>query len=173
VIDVGFIGDLHLGHTNEALRRGFSNVEEHDREVIKRWNSVVGAKTLMFLVGDATMENKSKLELLNELNGRKILISGNHETRQMFPELIKYFESICGALEYKGTIITHIPIHPLSVRRYLFNIHAHMHDNYIEEVSYEPLNVKANIKIDERYKNVSWSLVGGIPQTMAQLLNKK
>lgn len=35
------ISDLHLGHTNMALHRGFTSVEEHDDYIISKWNSVV------------------------------------------------------------------------------------------------------------------------------------
>ena len=38
---VFFIADLHLGHTNMALKRGFATVEEHDEHIIEKWNSVV------------------------------------------------------------------------------------------------------------------------------------
>lgn len=57
MIDVGFIGDLHLGHPTIAKLRGFDDIDVYNEEVIKRLNSVLHKRSLLYLVGDIAMEN--------------------------------------------------------------------------------------------------------------------
>ena len=44
-----FIADLHLGHKNMAIKRGFKDTFEHDEYLIKRWNKVVSKKDKVFI----------------------------------------------------------------------------------------------------------------------------
>ena len=53
-----FWSDTHFGHRCEHWERplwktrGFSSVEEHDEELIKRWNEVSTPNTIFFHLGD-------------------------------------------------------------------------------------------------------------------------
>mgnify|MGYP002477993094 CR=1 FL=1 len=60
---VRFIADLHLGHTNMAIKRGFLTVEEHDEYIITQWNSVVNKRDVTYILGDITMEKKSFISI--------------------------------------------------------------------------------------------------------------
>ena len=171
-MDVGFISDLHFGHYTIAKMRGFEDVDAYNEEIIKRWNSVCSKKTLIFLLGDVTMENKKYIPLLERLNGRKVLVSGNHDIRKHYEELSKYCESINGAIEYKGFVLTHIPIHPQEVLRYRGNIHGHLHDDTVKKLIYQPMSVKVLETKDIRYLNVSWDILEGIPISLEDLIKK-
>lgn len=65
------ISDLHLGHANiiKMCNRPFRNVEEMDKEIIKRWNSVVGHQDLVYVVGDFSFKGKNAEHYLDKLNG--------------------------------------------------------------------------------------------------------
>ena len=41
---IWFTSDMHFGHQKSFLwePRGFNSSEEHDKQIIKNWNSVVG-----------------------------------------------------------------------------------------------------------------------------------
>jgi calcineurin-like phosphoesterase family protein len=132
---VRFIGCLHLGHTNIAKYRGFNNAEEHDDHLIKRWNLMVAKRDTTYIVGDVTMEKSLDYYKLDQLNGRKIVVLGNHDRHQNVKELLLYVDGVAGAVDYKGFIVTHVPIHPNEVQFYRGNIHAHIHHvNKLEEV---------------------------------------
>ena len=88
---VRFIADLHLGHINMALKRGFNTVEDHDNHIIQCWNSVVSKRDTVFLVGDITMESSEHYYKLDYLNGIKKVILGNHDKPQHIPELLSLF----------------------------------------------------------------------------------
>ena len=40
-MSVFFISDLHLGHENMTIKRGFSCADEMNEYIIKSWNSVI------------------------------------------------------------------------------------------------------------------------------------
>ena len=71
---VRFIADLHLGHTNMALKRGFATVEEHDEYIISQWNKKVSKRDITWILGDVTMESSKSYPLLNRLNGMKKVV---------------------------------------------------------------------------------------------------
>jgi len=77
-----FTADLHLGHKNviKHCNRPFSSVDEMDKALIRNWNSVVKPKDEVYILGDLTMCPAAKAhEYITQLNGRKYLISGNHD----------------------------------------------------------------------------------------------
>lgn len=138
-----FISDLHLGHENMAKHRGFSSSIEHDEHLIEQWNSVVSKKDTVFILGDITMEKKDSYPLLNRLKGIKKVIMGNHDKPQHIDELKKYVNHCCGTMNYKGLILTHIPIHESCFEdRYKLNVHGHIHDYNLTDERY--INVSAD-----------------------------
>lgn len=127
-MSVFFIGCLHFGHEAMARWRGFASSKEHDKLIINNWNKTVSKKDLVFILGDVTMENPDYYCYLDELNGRKQVVLGNHDLSKDVPELLKYVESVSGMIDYKGFALTHCPIHPNELQFYPEgNIHAHIH----------------------------------------------
>lgn len=138
------ISDLHLGHRNiikyEADTRGqFSSIDEHDGEIIKRWNKTVNPTDCVWILGDLVM-NKRALPKVGALNGRKRLVMGNHDVfaegvldhhvQRLFGCVTKNFQDI-------RTILTHIPVHTSQVdHRFQFNIHGHLHGHIIPDLRY-------------------------------------
>lgn len=75
--------DTHFGHDREFLYgpRGFTSIQEHDEEVIRRWNSVVNPEDEVFHLGDVMLnDNDHGIECLKRLNGHITIIPGNHDT---------------------------------------------------------------------------------------------
>jgi calcineurin-like phosphoesterase family protein len=172
--NVRFIGCLHLGHKSLATKfRGFSDAVAHDEYLIKQWNSVVYKKDLVYILGDVTMETTEHYYKLNRLNGRKIVVLGNHDLPKHVKELLNYVESVAGMVDYKGNVLTHCPIHPNEVHFCRYNIHAHLHheskledcivnDHYLDEGS-KPLPTI------HKYKCVDAHLINYKPKTLIEL----
>jgi calcineurin-like phosphoesterase family protein len=79
---VWFTSDPHFGHANiiKYCKRPFENVEDMNQVLIDNWNMVVDHDDLIICGGDFALGNsKSTISVLNQLNGNKILIKGNHE----------------------------------------------------------------------------------------------
>lgn len=56
------------------------NAYEMDRVMIKNWNSVVGPRDFIYHLGDFSFQRKPEAAaILKKLNGKKILVLGNHD----------------------------------------------------------------------------------------------
>jgi calcineurin-like phosphoesterase family protein len=76
--------DLHIDHNNlmdyEPERRSlFHDLEGQRRELILRHNAVVSPTDTIIVVGDLALSEKNVGPYLAETNGRKVLVSGNHD----------------------------------------------------------------------------------------------
>ncbi len=161
--NVRIISDLHFGHKWMASHRNFNDEFHHDEHIIDYWNRTVHKKDLTFIVGDVTMESEKHFYRLDALNGRKVVVGGNHDCRKHTHELLKYVDSITGVLDYKGFWITHFPIHVRElydnhykvIRR--GNIHGHVHGHSIN---------------DKYYYNVSAEALHYVPRTIDELIER-
>lgn len=174
--------DTHFGHKNILTFKGedgnpirdFNSVEEMDEHLVDCWNKVVKPKDTVYHLGDVCI-NRRALKTVERLNGRKILIKGNHDVFRA-NEYLEYFEDIRAYKIFaKHRIIcSHIPIHPESLNRWDANFHGHLHANNIpfysesgekyycvsvEQNNYEPisldkmLEIKGIIQGGSKYEN--------------------
>ena len=77
-----FIADTHFGE-DRILRyenRPFDNARHMDDEMIKRWNKTVDIDDVVYILGDFGAVGY-EAEILSKLNGNKILVKGNHDTK--------------------------------------------------------------------------------------------
>lgn len=126
---VYFISDPHFGHTNlNFVLRGMTN-EEADELIIKNWNTKVKSPNdIVYVVGDFCMEKPALIsQYYKRLNGTIVLIGGNHDNRKCCAEFQRLGIVVMGALEYKGFIVTHIPVDKHHAKEYRGNIHGHIH----------------------------------------------
>ena len=166
---VFFIADLHLGHKNMALKRGFTTVEQHDEHIIEKWNSVVSKRDITYILGDVTMEKSAPYHLLDRLNGVKHVVMGNHDRRQDVKKLLEYVDSVAGMVQYKGIILTHCPIHPMELDyRFNKNIHGHIHEKLVER-DFTLFGIPLFKRVDKRYICVSCEHVDFTPKTLEEL----
>ena len=172
---VRFIGCLHLGHKWMAVHRGFGDDFYHDEHLIDYWNRNVNKKDLTYILGDITMETDEYYYQLDRLNGRKIVVLGNHDLPKHTRKLLDYVESVAGMIDYKGFCLTHCPIHPAEISFYRGNIHAHIHENKLDEVNYLSRYGDPGETVEptlHKYYNVDAKLVDFKPKTIEELLNK-
>ncbi len=155
---VFFIGDLHIGHRNIIKFRqylGLSTEQEHREWVMDNWQSVVGKRDKVYVMGDAAF-GIDALHEYGKLNGSKILVRGNHDDRWTAKDAEPYFDDIHGIIKYKKFWLTHCPIHPDELRGKI-NIHGHVHTATVN---------------DPRYFNVSVENVNGTPIELQELIQK-
>lgn len=75
--------DWHFGHDKDFIYkpRGFTSVDESNEEIILRHNEVVDKNDLVYFLGDAMLnDNEKGIECIKRLNGRIVMIRGNHDT---------------------------------------------------------------------------------------------
>lgn len=82
-MNIYFTSDPHYWHLriNELARRPWSTVEDMNEGLIARYNSVVGPEDWTYILGDFAfgLGTEGHLEIVQRLNGIKILIPGNHD----------------------------------------------------------------------------------------------
>ena len=102
--NIFFTADTHFFHTNiiKYCNRPFKDSIEMNETIIRRWNDKVGRDDLIFHLGDfAFVKNRRLLHLLLErLNGKIVLIKGNHdkfvwENRDLFYAHHDSYHEIC------------------------------------------------------------------------------
>lgn len=167
--NIFFASDHHIDHQNilnfkrddGTPLRDFVDVDHMRETIIQRHNEVVRPNDKVYFLGDVVMNRKSSaLEVLNRLNGEKILIKGNHD--QCKPEAyLKYFKDIRGSHQFEGLIMTHIPIHSESLARWGLNVHGHLHHNVVRM----PLSQIP----DKRYFNVSMERIDYTPISLEEI----
>lgn len=162
------ISDMHFGHQNiiEYENRPFENADQMTRTLIKNWNKVVQRDDEVFYLGDVSFRGKaSTTQMVQQLNGIKTLILGNHDRSKSvkwwkdvgFQEVSKY-PIIVGEFY----ILSHEPVYLTEAMPYA-NIHGHIHhlkyDNKqyfnvsVECVDYTPMNFE-DIKKEIMIRNM-------------------
>lgn len=75
--------DYHFGHARiiELAGRPFASLAAMHDELIAAWNRVVGPEDVVLHLGDLSLGNREEsIALTSALNGRKLLVPGNHDT---------------------------------------------------------------------------------------------
>lgn len=146
------IADTHFGHENviRYCNRPFSTLDKMHYELIKRWNSVVANNDVVFVLGDFAFGKETVQKFVPLLNGRKILIKGNHDSypnefyRQCgFEEVSKY------PILFDFYLLSHEPL-LLSETTPYYNFYGHVHNDEkysdnatskcisVERIGYQP-----------------------------------
>jgi calcineurin-like phosphoesterase family protein len=153
------ISDHHLGHTNSWEKfkredgsplRPFTSTEEMNETMIERHNAKVKEQDTVYFLGDVVI-NKKYLELVKRMNGRKILVRGNHDIFKDEDYREVGFQQIHGVRVFVDKfILSHIPLHPDCVsERFRVNVHGHLHAN--EVMSWQVIDEDIVYKPDPRY----------------------
>lgn len=144
---IWFSSDTHFGHNREFLYgpRGYKNIFEHDKDIIKKWNEKISYDDEVYLLGDVMLgDNNYGLSCLRQLNGNIHIILGNHCTANRV-ELYKNARYNIDVLGYATQIkidgwsfyLSHYPTMTCNLekdfsKRCLLNLYGHTHqkDNF-------------------------------------------
>lgn len=153
--------DHHFGHARiltfahpdgTLLRPGFANVDEMNEFMIDAWNEVVKPTDKVYHLGDVAIK-ESALKFLDRCHGTKRLVRGNHDIYDT-KKYLRHFKEIYASRVLGDVIMTHIPIHPESVKRFQTNVHGHLHNNIVE-VPYGPHYLNVCVELTN-YRPVAW-----------------
>ena len=155
-----FIADTHFGDGNiiRYENRPFASVQEMDTAMITKWNQVITDEDTVYVIGDfsAYQDEEKDRELLKQLNGKKILITGNHDTHRIPAEwrALGFMECSPWPIVYQGFfLLSHEPLYINSNMPYA-NIYGHVHGNAsykdaspqsvcvsVERIDYQPITL--------------------------------
>jgi calcineurin-like phosphoesterase family protein len=139
-----FTADTHFSHANivKHCKRPFSSIEEHDEELIRRWNARVTDKDILYHLGDFGFGKSAKLlEIRKCLRGKIHLIRGNHDKNLQRD----FLETLSSCYHYgdikipdpdrhctQRIIMSHFPFATWEARPYgSYCLHGHSHGNLV------------------------------------------
>ena len=143
-----FIADTHFGHKNilKLCKRPFSTQEEMEKQLVENWNRKVKNNDTIYIIGDLFWDCYSAERILPNLNGKKVLILGNHDESWVNKfDISKHFISISTLLntriDNRFVTLCHYPMlewkgsnkEGSSKQSYL--IHGHIHNKVKPEYS--------------------------------------
>lgn len=128
-----FTADLHLDHARiiEYARRPFSSVEEMNETIADRWNERIKDRDTVYVLGDFAFSERSALQFLSRLRGRKILIRGNHDGKSVCRASswhdVRDYHSL--SANQQSYILFHYPIEEWNKRHHgAIHLHGHQHN---------------------------------------------
>ena len=166
---VFLVSDTHFGHAgvcrflcDDGMTkiRPWTDPEEMDEEMVKRWNETVKPNDKVYHLGDVVI-NRKALSIMHRLNGDKVLIKGNHDIFKL-EDYTRHFRDIRGYHVMNNMILSHVPVHPESQGRFRANIHGHLHQR----------RVLKGDSIDPFYFNVSVEQIDFRPILFEEVLKR-
>ena len=157
--------DMHFGHENiiKYENRPFANAEAMDGTIINNWNKTVSKNDTVIVAGDVSFYGQEKTaEIVRQLNGRKILIKGNHDKRKNNWWMDVGFDEVSSyPIIYKGWfVIQHEPPTYYNDATPYFYIYGHVHGSEmyrtvtkqtacvsVERWDYTPVNLEKIIEL--------------------------
>lgn len=153
-----FIADTHFGHEKiiKLCNRPFENLQDMQNQLIQKWNNKVSNEDTVYILGDFCfkMSKQDAIQILNILNGKKVLVKGNHDKYVGQRDFDECFEKICDIVQINEDklqmVLCHYPIIDYAGMYYGAKmIYGHIHNKYIphkdmycvsvECVNYEPV----------------------------------
>lgn len=132
-----YIADWHYGHENILAfdNRPFKSVDEMNEALVTRWNQHVLPGDMVYVLGDMFWcKSSDAIEVLDSLNGQKILIKGNHD-RCNDGKFLKRFAKVTEYLEVEDSgekiVLCHYPIPCFKNHFYgWYHFYGHVHCSF-------------------------------------------
>jgi calcineurin-like phosphoesterase family protein len=159
-----FTADTHFGHANiiSYCDRPFADVTTMRAELVRRWNERVAVEDRVLVLGDFALgQIDETLTVLDELNGTKDLVVGNHDRpfdsdpRRRAEWTTQYlaagFRSVI-----PGTVgYTLAGKYPVLIGHFPYSGDSHGEDRYAEQRPYD-----SGLPIVHGHVHTSWRLDG-------------
>lgn len=183
------ISDTHLMDENllgmdEFAPRPFATTAAMDQIIIDHWNARVKPTDVVYHLGDIAVDlhrpekvvNAAIYERLMALNGRLVLLKGNHDRRSLFKYLAAHNVTVAGQAKFElhdvGKLIkynhrqyylTHYPL-LLGIAPQIRNLHGHIHHYQL------PYATNLNVGVDAPELNfLAQPVPFGTPLSMAEV----
>ena len=162
--------DLHFGHKNimkfcPNTRGHYKDIEDMREGMINSWNDKVGKEDLVYILGDvAFLPAMDAVKILRRLNGRKILIEGNHDRKLCKDPMFRNcFEEIHNYLSFNHgrswIVMSHYPFLEWDqMHRGSLHFHGHLHGNQTGQEKY-------------RCKDVGFDATGQVVVLLEEAIN--
>jgi len=147
--EVFFVSDTHFRHRKileYQPNRKYADVDEMNEAIIRNWNALVPVAGVVVHHGDFAFASKAKIrEYRERLNGRIILILGNHDH---YSEVAEIFgrENVFDSKIYRvGSQLIHSCHFPMAswidAEDGSWQLHGHYHGHKVDDNKYKRMDV--------------------------------
>lgn len=173
-----FIADTHFYHNNiiKYCNRPFKDVLEMNETIINNWNNTVIDNDTIYHLGDVALcSNELLAPIINRLNGKKILIRGNHDTRSVVAFEKMGFTVLRNApisIDKYKLILSHIPLPDTMIPNGYINIHGHIHNKPLNESKHKggKVEYKKELYTPNKHICVSVDVINFTPISLEKIL---
>lgn len=131
-----FTSDSHWGHNNilqfcKSRAALWPTIEDHDEGLIDLWNKTVSPKDMVFHLGDFAFARRERIEeIVGRLNGKIILIKGNHDKSKIIKNcgFDMIFESVVHRIGKQKIAMVHEPEKIHFDNGVTFGLCGHIHE---------------------------------------------
>ena len=162
-----YTSDLRVDHHNimKYQDRPFDNVDEMRSGIIENWNRKIHDSDSVYILGNTCSSKKEFKSLMNELNGKKYVLIGDHDAKGV--QNMNLANVIFCPLIYQikdrksDVVLCHFPIYEWPVcSKKTYHLHGHTHGsigiNYKECAfdvgtdlwNYEPVSLEEILSLD-------------------------
>ena len=150
-----YTADFHLFHDNiiRYCHRPFDNIWQMHDAIVEGMNERVKKNDELFILGDVSFYGGEKVQkVLRKINGRKHLIIGNHDAKNMGKW--EGWTSVNHYLELKdrgqNIVLCHYPIESWNKMMYgAIHLHGHRHGVYPKHLRNEcPWGLRSDVGVD-------------------------
>lgn len=159
--------DTHFFHKNiiEYCDRPFRTLDGHadvnvmHEVLIKNWNTLVDDGDTVYHLGDFGLGPKAAMQcILEQLNGYKVLVLGNHDRSRTSMLAAGFDEVYTKPIFFGGLALSHAPL--VRTASWAINLHGHVHERWkfkdnawvnvgVDQWDFRPITLD-DIGIDER-----------------------
>lgn len=153
------VADPHFGHDDilrhTERRNLFRDVAEMDDFNIELWNGIVGRRDYVWIIGDFAFKDHQRY--LNALNGKKILVLGDHDkmATAIFERMTGVYPFHVRTVEGQSVVFHHWPMASWpDMYDGALHLHGHVHAR-------RPENAKLVIDMswDAWWQPVRWEII--------------
>lgn len=166
-MQIKYISDLHIYDVYSLGWRGNITLEYFADSLEYTWNSSTDEDEMVIIVGDIGYCCDKTKDLIRRLNGKKVLIIGNHDLawgKDLYDNSL--FQGVYPALSMNGLHVQHIPT--LDIKCDYF-VHGHHHRYDMPGMH----NALKQYQQNSRLLNCSADLLKCKPMTLPELITNK
>ena len=180
---VRYIADMHFDHDSIIAydNRPFDSVAQMNAALVENWNRAVAPEDMTWILGDFCAGGPERwTALLEQLNGKKGLVIGNHDApeavaaaRGLFEDVAEYREILDSG---RHVVLCHYPITAFRDHYFgWFHLYGHVHSSYEWNIAENAKRLLRNLYVRAdvcRMANVGAMLpyMGYTPRSLDELL---
>ena len=184
-----YIADTHFRHGNILRfdKRPWVSLEDMEQAMVSRWNKRVNNNDDVYILGDFCWSGNADVwaGILSQLNGRKYLITGNHDLKQ-FPQKVTAY-LMQKPVPYKEidddgrtVILSHYPLlcYKHDSDPYSYMLYGHVHGTVEYDATQDAVRVyrKSCEAVGYKYQGKLYNCWCGLydwaPATLDEIIKK-